>query len=190
MAVEKTPGGTEMKVNSVLSAAMNTNPEQPSEKAPSLLTLTPNTIQLGDKSEIFQLKNVTRVGKYKVLENKFSLALIVILGLGGLGCLVSGVGGIMVVGLILLAIAGFGVWNRMKPGTFAFGFESNSGTTRYLHTKDEKFIDDIIEIVLRYIESEQNAAVQINIDNHSVTNLGYIGAVNTGNQVNIESKSV
>lgn len=170
-----------MKVNSILSAAMNTSGEQSVESEPTFFTVTPNTIRVGHGSEIFQIKNITRIGKYKIAENKFPLILIIICLLAGLGSLAtqSGVG--VFFGICLLAVAGFGLWSRSRPGTYAFGFECNSGAARYFHTKDEKFIEEIVGVVSQYIESEQAASLQINVVDRSVVNTGIIGGnVQTG----------
>jgi hypothetical protein len=169
--------------NNLLSAALNTSGEQSVDPAPKFLTITPKTLQLGHGSEIFQIKNLTRVGKYKVIESKFPIILIIIVAMAGLGALVSMSKVGFIFGLLLLAIAAYGVWSRTQPGTFAFGFECNSGATRYLHTKDEQFIDKIVNIVSSYIEAEQTASVQINIEDRSVTNTGIINGatIDTGN---------
>lgn len=164
-----------MAQNSFFNAMFGDSGEQPVEPKPSFLTLTPRTIQLGHGSEIFQLKNLTRIGKYKVLEKQFPLFAIAVLGIVGLGLItVSGTVPTLL-GLLVLAAAGYGIWSRMRPKTYAFGFETNSGTVRYLYAKDDAFIGQIVSKVTQYIETEQSSGVVINVEDRSIKNTGYIG---------------
>lgn len=169
-----------MTQKSLFNAVFGDSGEQPVEPKPSFLTLTPRTIQLGHGSEVFQLRNLTRIGKYKVLEKRFPILGIVflaIIGLAiiGLGALIASGIGPTFFGILILFIAGYGIWSRIQPGTYAFGFETNSGTVRYLYAKDHDFIEKIVDVVTQYIESEQSGGMVINIEDRSIKNTGVIG---------------
>lgn len=156
------------------------------EPHPTFLTLSPRTIRLGHGSEIFPIHNLTRIGKYKVLEARFPLIGIILLGIIGstllaVSAFYSSIPG-AALGAFLLVCAAFGLWHRMRPKTFAFGFETNAGSVRYLYVKDEQFVGRIVEIVGKYIESEQNTGVIINVEDRSINNVGSIGGnAQTGN---------
>lgn len=174
-----------MSEKSVFSA-LGGSGEQLAEPEPSFLTLTPRTIRLGHGSEVFQLSNVTRIGKYKVLEKQFPALIIAIALIAGLAFLVTTGAVSKLVGVALLLVAGYGLWSRMQPKTFAFGIEASSGTTRYLYTKDEAFIGKMVEVVTKYMEAEQSGGVTINIQDRSITNMpgGVItGGANTGDKL-------
>nr|VFK44049.1 MAG: hypothetical protein BECKSD772F_GA0070984_11651 [Candidatus Kentron sp. SD]VFK49859.1 MAG: hypothetical protein BECKSD772E_GA0070983_12611 [Candidatus Kentron sp. SD] len=159
--------------------------EKPVEEEPSLLTITPRTIHLGYGSEVFQIKNLTRIGKYKIFKKQFPIRLIIILGFVGFIFLIlswlvmlQGAGLFFSFGSLFLSIAGYGVWKRMGLPRHAFCFETNSGTVRYIYVKSSKhnyFIDEIVRAVTRYIESEQTSSMVINIEDRSITNTGIIG---------------
>ena len=149
---------------------------EPAEAKPTYFTVTPAAIRVGYGSEIFQLRNITRIGKYKVKSNKFGALLGTIL-VGGPGLLWFGSalvshagGGSALGGLVLLGIGGIFLWNFLKPGLFAFGFECNSGASRYFYTTDETFIDKIVQTVSEYMESKQKAGKIINIEQHTIEN--------------------
>lgn len=170
-----------MKENNLLSSALRTNSEQPVDPHPRFFTITPKTIRLSGGSEIFPLRNVTRVGKYKIAEKQFPvIAIIFFAGISISGFLIQESAG-MAAGVIFAFAAIYGIIKRMKPKTFAFGFECASGASRYLTTTDEKFIDKILLIVSQYMESDQEATLQINVQDRSITNLGTIvGDLKTG----------
>lgn len=170
-----------MAKRNLLSNAFNESSEQSTDPHPTFLTLTPKTIRLGYGSEVFPLRNITRIGKYKVLEAKFPLFLVIVLALAGLGSLVTfSVPGLLFA-VLFLGGAGYGFWQRMQPKTFAFGFETNAGSIRHLHVQDEAFVTKVVEVVTSYIESEQEAGLVINVEDRSIKNVGFIGGhVQTG----------
>ncbi|MDR3090307.1 MAG: DUF6232 family protein [Desulfobulbaceae bacterium] len=165
--------------------------EQVIHPRPSFLELTPKTIRLDRGNEIFPISNITKFGKYKVNEPKFPIYFIVIAIViaivVGIALFFLNNNLIKLAGIISILFAVFCIWKRMRPGTYAFGFETCSGTSRYLYTENTAFIDRIIRRVSKYIESEQSAGVVINIDDHSI-NTGNIAAdgsvhIETGNIV-------
>jgi hypothetical protein len=164
-----------MAQKSFLNTVFGDAGEQPAEPKPSFLTLTPRTIQLGHGSEIYQLKNITRIGKYKVLEKQFPIIGIALLALVGLAAVIVSGTGPTIFGLLLLLGAGYGIWSRMQPRTYAFGIEANSGTIRYLYAKDHAFIEEIVKTVTQYIETDQSTGMIINIEDRSINNTGFIG---------------
>ena len=164
-----------MSQQSNFSSLFNGSNEQSTDPNPTFLTLSPKTIRLGHGSEVFPIKNLTRIGKYKVLEKRFPLLLVIVLSIAGGVSFYSLTNEGMVFGGILLAIAAYGIWKRMQPKTFAFGFETNSGTVRYLYVKDEGFVAKIVDTVTKYIEFDQSSGVVINVEDRSISNVGYIG---------------
>lgn len=162
-----------MSAKTEASSLLGSN-DVPAEEKPSLLTLTPATIRLGfESTEIFQLSNITRIGKYKVKSNKVAyLVWAVLFGIPGIIVLSrgfsSGSEGVLFGSLVLMAIAGYFLWLFNKPGMFAFGFQCSSGTTRYLYTSDEKFIAKVIEVVSSYMEDRQKYTTQVNVDKRTI----------------------
>lgn len=159
--------------------------EKSVEPHPTLLTLTPRTIQLGHGSEIFPISNLTRFGKYKVSESKTPLSVILVCFLIGLGALILGVQSPsligVIIGVIFLLVSAYGIHNRTRASTFAFGFETSSGATRYLYTKKADAIDKFLTTLTDYIESDQNGKIEFNFRDGSVHNYGVIGGnVTTG----------
>ena len=141
------------------SSAFGGTEEELVDPSPSFFTLTPRTIRLGHGNEVFPLSNIARVGKYKVTKWQFPLLFIVVAVIFGFGFLLAPGTLLKLLSVIPFAVAAYGIWHRSQPKTFAFGFESNSGTTRFLYTTDENFISQIIEKVTNYIESDQSSEI-------------------------------
>jgi hypothetical protein len=154
--------------------------EKPAEEQPSFLTLTPHTIRFGHGSEVFQLRNLSRIGKYRVVETKVPLGAIAVSVVAGFALLLIGGAIPSLLGLGFLAGSGYGIWTWIQPRAYAFGLETDSGTTRYLKVRDEGFIDDIVNKVTEYMETKQTDGWVINIEDRSIHNTGEIGSIATG----------
>jgi hypothetical protein len=167
----------------ILAGMLGSSDGEAAEPNVQYFTLTPKTLRYGHGSEVFPLKNIARVGKYKVIETKFPLILIILLLLAGLSLLFSGHGALIVLGLLCLAGAVFGIINRMKPRKFAFGIEACSGARRYLVSSDEAFIDKVLKVVTSYFEQEQSGGISINFEDRSISVAGDVhGNVSSGDK--------
>lgn len=179
-----------MKAQGNIASMLGSN-AQLTDPSPSFITLTPATIVLGHGSEVFQLSNITRVGKYRhKSRNGFLLVIAILTGLGALGCFQTAMtsfhsNGAAGFGVFLLIISALMFWLFMRPGLFAFGFECSSGSSRYIVTPDAKFIDKIVETVSEYMENKQSFGTQINIDNRTIERSVIHGSVNQGDKSNV-----
>lgn len=167
--------------------SMTSSKDTPVEEAPQFLTLTSSTIRLGYGSEVFQLSNITRIGKYKVKSQNaiFILLFILSLGIAGLLFTLAAFFGSspFVAGLIISGIAILLYFQIAKPGMFAFGFECTSGASRYIYTTDEKFIDEVLLTTAAFIENSQKDNMVINFNNKSIVDSGQkiiVGRDNNG----------
>lgn len=180
-----------MKTQGNLASMLGSN-TQLTDPTPSFITLTPATIVLGHGSEVFQLCNITRIGKYRhKSKNGFLLVIAILAGLGALGAFQVAVSsfrsnGAAGVGVFLLIISALMFWMFTRPGLFAFGFECSSGAARYVFTPDEKFIDDIVKVVSSYMEDKKSIGVQINIHNRTITQSQINAPVGIGDESNVE----
>jgi hypothetical protein len=150
-----------------------------------VLELTPYSIHFG--SEIFPINNLSRVGQYKLLEEKFPIFLIVLLSLIGLALFSTGDAWAVILGIIPLGIAIYGITKRFVTRKYAFGFEMNSGRVIYAYSEDIDFIGRMMESVTKFIESEDRKGGVVidiitqhitnieNIEDRSITNTGFMG---------------
>jgi hypothetical protein len=167
----------------ILAGMLGSSDGEAAEPDVAFFTLTPKTLRYGHGSEVFPLKNIARVGKYKVIETKFPLILIILLLLAGISLLFSGHGVLILLGLLCLVGAGFGIVNRMKPRKFAFGIETCSGARRYLVSSDQTFIDKVLNIVTSYFEQDQSVGTYINFEDRSIRVEGDVhGNVSSGDR--------
>lgn len=143
-----------MSTKDLLSKALSGSAEKPAEPKVDFFTLTSKTIRYGHGSEVYPLKQVARFGKFKITESKIPLIVVIGLGIFGLYLLTHLSLSNVFFALPALAIAGYGIWQRLQPGRFALGIETASGSSRYLVSTDEAFIDEVLELMTRYIEEE------------------------------------
>lgn len=147
----------------------------PFETESKYFTITSKTIRFGKGTEIYPLKNIVRFGKYVLPEPMIPAVVIILVFLVGLILLFSGNTGLFIVGMFLILFGAFGVWQRYRPPMLAFGLESSSSCERYIITRDENFVDKVVEKVASIIENEypdvaycisiQDATIkEINID--------------------------
>lgn len=162
--------------------------ERSADPRPEQFTISSHAVLLGRGNELFPLRNITRVGKYYL---KWEFPIIVIIGLILLGLILLQFGPISIIGgqfttygVLMLVLAAFGVWQRKQPGTPVFGFECASGEVRYIRAKDERFIDEALGAVTKFLESGEKATYHFDFRDNSVTNIGgaISGTVATGDR--------
>jgi len=146
-------------------------------------TVTPRTIRFGHGAEVYALHNVTRIGKFKIVRARVPVLVIIVAAVSGLyflnGFMYVSLSGALL-GLPLLAFAAYGLWTRLRRPHFAFGVQVSSGSTRFLSSRDEKFIDRVLTLVTSYLEGQQDAAYYINMEKVEITRVEDRSIRNTG----------
>ena len=170
-------------VDALKGAPARSEPDVP------FFTITPRTIRFGHGSEVYPLRAVARIGKFRAVRWRMPMLVIAVLVLLSAPMLLSLSIANSAFGLPALIAAGWGLWTRLRPDHFVFGVQISSGGTRFLRSKDEQFIDRVIALVTSYLEESEHAVYQINMENvqitrvedRSVHNSGAIfGSVQTG----------
>ena len=152
-----------------------------------VLELTRYSIHFG--SEIFPINNLSRVGQYKLLEEKFPMFFIIAMFFIGLALLSTGNGWAVILGIISIGGSIYGITKRFVPRKYAFGFEMNSGRVIYAYSEDVDFIGRMMKFVTEYIESDREGGMKINIEDRSITNTGFMGGDVISGDNNIDNKS-
>jgi uncharacterized protein DUF6232 len=166
------PHGEDMsRISSLVSDLTGGRAETVEPEVP-FFTVTPRTIRFGHGAEVYALRNVTRIGKFEIARSRMPILVVVIAAIAGLyflnGFMYLTFDGLLL-GLPLLAVAAYGLWTRLRRPRFAFGVQVSSGGTRFLSSKDEKFIDRVLALVTSYIEEQQDDVYHINMEKVEIT---------------------
>jgi len=123
--------------------------------------------------QVWQLRNITRVGKYKVNNPKphkildflkpiggFFFGIVLIMNEAPIGFLVV---------LLALGYFAFQVYqNKKHKPEFALKIEASSGTAEIFTTHDEEFVDQLVNLISRVMRSEEQKEFQVSIDNRTI----------------------
>ena len=128
----------------------------------SRLNITNNTITLDSK--VYQIRNVTSVGKYRIKPSDiFKLNFIIICGvLGWFGIALINSNPDMsapkwFAGIVIF-LAASGIIERFtKAPKYGLSIETNAGSTKLLISKDEKLIDEIIYTITQIMNNLDKA---------------------------------
>lgn len=123
-----------------------------SEKEKSNLSITDKTIKYS--GQVYQLSNITQVGKYKVSKRRWMTGIIAVL-IGAGGVAIAGQRGSEEVGIVVI---GFAVllmlWTVFRKRLYLLRLETSSGSAELFTSKDEKFIDELITTISEVMESQ------------------------------------
>lgn len=164
-------------------------------------TFSKKTIRFNHGTVVYPVANLTKIGMYEVKENKMPLFIIIVLlvvavAISLYGWVIAEEKTLTLFGILPFLIAIYGVFQRLKPGRFAFGIKTASGEERYIYSKEKKFISKVVTTLsdsLENPEADEKYAINIknasidkieatNIVDQSVKNEGFIGgSINTGN---------
>ncbi len=123
-----------------------------SSDSDSLLYITEKTIKYS--GQVYQLKNITQVGKYKIRQKRWSIAFVTILiGVGGIAIMGQRGAEPLGAGIIGFALVLF-LWNVFRKRKFLLRLETSSGNSELFTSKDEPFIDDLIANITEIMELE------------------------------------
>lgn len=136
------------------------------------LTITENTIKYGDN--VYQLKNITHVGKYTVNRRRVRniIAALILAGIGFF-LLSMGVRGDFIQILIL---GSWGVaavlllWGIFSFKKYALVVETSSGRTEIFTASKERFVDEIISQISEVMENPQKGTnITYNMEKMEIT---------------------
>ncbi|MEB3342793.1 DUF6232 family protein [Okeania sp.] len=126
----------------------------------STLNITNNTITLANK--VYQVRNITSVGKYR-LKPKFFFKLNfifvgVILSLIGIEWMRSNPD-VQWFAFSVIFVTGLGIIERFTKGKrYGITIETSAGSAKLLTSKDEGLIDKIIQTITRIMNKQEQAA--------------------------------
>lgn len=145
-----------------------------------LLEITNKTLRYS--GQIFQISNLTNVGKYKLKKKRSFITSILLLPsiAGAIGCVILGIrlleGGrsddaafisFVIAGVLFIIF----LLMRKKKNIYALGIETNSGSTELFSSKNEEFIDDLVLTIARVMEDQnQEASYTVNIKSAKIQN--------------------
>ena len=66
-------------------------------------------------------------------------------------------------GALVLGLAGLAIWSRMNSRTFALELEMSSGNKFYMYSKDERFIEQVIEKITAQIEDGTCGKLEVDV---------------------------
>jgi|GEM_PF-7015577 len=124
-------------------------------------------LSFGHGAVVYPMAHITRVGTYEMDNNNSDAlkAFSVILLVAGFALFALH----WIIGLIVTALGAFAISAAFNPKkTFAFGIATTSGETRYILTKDEKFISSVVQAFVDIFENSQSS-VTYKIDMKDVT---------------------
>ena len=147
-------------------------------KMSSSLLVTNRTITLNNR--VYQIRNITSVGKYVKSPSFFvSMGFIIIGGFLGILCLGNYSEELLFliwIGLILVGIAAIGILERfMKKKKYVLSIETNNGSARLIASENERKIDEIISGINK-VMNNQDVPVNMtyNIADGDIINQGDI----------------
>ncbi len=129
----------------------------------STLNVTNNTITLDNK--VYQVRNITSIGKYKIKPNYFFklkfLIICVVLSLLGIAWMINTPDGkwftfSFTFGAIFLAA--LGIRERLTAKRYGITIETNAGSTRLLTSNDESLINRIINTIAEIMNNQDKPA--------------------------------
>lgn len=116
------------------------------------LSITDKTIKYG--SQVYQLNNITQVGKYKANKKRWLMAFFAVI-VGVFGVVIATQRGGEVVGLAVIFIAVILLLlSVLRKRLYLLRLETSSGSTELFTSKDEAFIDKLITIISEVMESQ------------------------------------
>ncbi len=165
-------------------------------------TFSKKTIRFDHGTVVYPVANLTKIGMYEIKENKIPLFIIIVLlivavGIGLYGWVIAEEKALTLFGTPPFLIAIYGVFQRLKPGRFAFGIKTVSGEERYIYSTKKEFISKVVTTLSDSLENPEtgekyainikNASIDkieaTNIIDQSVKNEGLVGgSITTGNK--------
>lgn len=109
----------------------------------SQLLINNKTITLG--SRVYQVRNITSIGKYKLrIKYAFKINFIIVcMGLASISVYVTLSFNWFATVTTILALIGI-VERMFRKPRYGISIETNAGSSRFIATKDERFIDTVI----------------------------------------------
>jgi hypothetical protein len=141
------------------------------KKKKDLLRITEKTIKYSGQT--YQLSNITQVTKLKVTHHRTVKILLSII-LGVLGLALTNVRELQYLPIFLFptAIIIF-IWAIFRRTKYVLVLETNSGSMEMFSSKNEKFIDDVIDTISNVIDDQINEPnIVINSYKQTIKNIG------------------
>lgn len=136
-----------------------------SSRNKSNLYITEKTVKYS--GQVYQLHNITQVGKYKVPQRRWSTAIVAILiGIGGIAVAGQRGGEPMGAGIIGFALVLL-LWNIFRKRKYLLELETSSGSVELFTSKDESFIDQLISTISEVMERQDEGTNYIAYTNKS-----------------------
>lgn len=118
----------------------------------SNLYITEKTVKYS--GQVYQLNNITQVGKYKISQRRWSTAIVAILiGVGGIAIAGQRGGEPVGAGMIGFALILL-LWNVFRKTKYLLRLETSSGSAELFTSKDESFIDQLISTISEVMERQ------------------------------------
>ena len=127
------------------------------------LMVTSAAVKINHGAIILISKHIVMLRKVMLAEKGPSLVVILIMTILGLAGLFSLSMAALVIGLVLLGLAGLAIWSRMNSRTFALELEMSSGNKFYMYSKDERFIEQVIEKITAQIEDGTCGKLEVDV---------------------------
>ncbi|NEO52403.1 MAG: hypothetical protein F6K54_04505 [Okeania sp. SIO3B5] len=140
----------------------------------STLNITNNTITLDNK--VYQVRNITSVGKYRIKPNYFFklnfIIICVILSLVGIEWMKSNPD-VKWFTFSIIFVTALGIIERFtKAKRYGITIETNAGSTKLLKSKDESLIDTIINTIAQVMNNQDKPVnYTYNISDGDIVNM-------------------
>ena len=117
------------------------------------LKINNKTITL--QSRIYHIRNITSIGKFKI-KPRYSFSIMVILVCFGAAIFCAQVGSSLNrLAAIWASLGGIGILERfLRKTKYGISLKTNAASTALIASKDEKFIDEIIEKMHQVLEDQ------------------------------------
>ncbi|MDI9634373.1 DUF6232 family protein [Geitlerinema splendidum] len=167
--------------------ANNTLPgNQPNIAKASVVQVTKKTVRFGN--EVYQFRNVTGFGLTSINDG-FVFPVQWILALFVIGLLASSVEAFRPGGVTFILLAIFALLvNNSKPKKYGLELMLNSGDKKLFATTDLNFIKEVVSVLYKFMESDEEGGYVINVQDKSVQFTGnFEGILSTGENSGTQS---